>query len=161
MNKLKGYMDPTYLKASGAAALPTKQKSYALMQINERHQVLDVGCGPGFDTINLAQLVGVAGKVIGIDYDQEMVINANKYAESAGVSDRVFHRQSDATQLPFESNTFNSCRSERLFEHLVTPEQTLNEMVRVTKPGGWIVVLDTDWGTLSVDTSEPDIARRL
>jgi len=58
-------------------------------------------------------------------------------------------------------NVFDSCRSERLFQHLVEPERALSEMIRVTKPGGWIVVVDTDWGTLSADTPEPDIACRL
>jgi ubiquinone/menaquinone biosynthesis C-methylase UbiE len=96
-----------------------------------------------------------------VDYDEEMVAQANKNAQLAGVSDWVSHRYADATQLPFEPNFFDSCRSERLLQHLEEPDQALKEMLRVTKPGGWIVVVDTDWGTMSADTSEPEIARRL
>jgi len=161
MSKTKGYVDAAYLKAAGKATLPNKEKSYTLMQIRGGHNVLDVGCGVGFDTANLAHLVKATGKVIGVDYDKEMIVQADKYVESSGMSDRGLHRHADAKQLPFESNCFDSCRSERLFQHLVEPEQALKEMIRVTKPGGWIVVLDTDWGTLSADTSKPDIARRL
>jgi ubiquinone/menaquinone biosynthesis C-methylase UbiE len=161
MTKPKGYVDSAYLEASGKATLPNKQKSYALMQIKAGHKVLDVGCGSGFDTVNLSSLVQASGQVIGIDFDEEMIIRADKYAEAAGVKDRVLHRYADALQLPFETNVFDSCRSERLFQHLVEPERALSEMVRVTKPGGWIVVMDTDWGTLSADTTEPDIANKL
>ena len=161
MAKPKGYVDAEYLEAAGKMSFPHKTKSYELMQIREGDQVLDVGCGPGIDTINLAQFVKSTGKVVGVDNDQEMIILADKRAESAGVSDRVSHRRADAAQIPFEANVFDSCRCERLFQHLTQPEKALKEMIRVTKSGGWVVVLDTDWGTLSVDTPEPDIARRL
>jgi ubiquinone/menaquinone biosynthesis C-methylase UbiE len=63
--------------------------------------------------------------------------------------------------LPFETDYFDSCRSERLFQHLLNPSQALSEMTRITKPGGWVVVLDTDWGSLSTDSDETDIERRL
>ena len=62
--------------------------------------------------------------------------------------------------LPFETDYFDSCRSERLFQHLSNPAQALSEMTRVTKSGGWVVVLDTDWGSLSTDSDETDIERR-
>lgn len=56
---------------------------------------------------------------------------------------------------------FDSVRSERVFQHLTDPERALSEMVRVTKSGGWIVVLDTDWSTISVDTPEFEIEQTL
>ncbi len=161
MTKPKGYVDAAYLEAAFEAMLPIKRKSYQLMNIQGGDAVLDVGCGPGFDTISLAKIVGPSGKVVGIDYDKEMIAQANKYAETKGVNDWCEHKQADATELPFESNTFDSSRSERLFQHLVQPEKALMEMIRVTKPGGWIIVLDTDWGTISADTPEPEIAQRL
>jgi ubiquinone/menaquinone biosynthesis C-methylase UbiE len=77
------------------------------------------------------------------------------------VTERVIHQLDNAMALSFASNYFDSARSERVLQHLVNPQQALSEMIRVTRPGGWIVVLDTDWSTASTDTDEVDIERRL
>ena len=131
------------------------------MQIRPGHKVLDVGCGPGTDTILMAQLVSSTGQVMGVDYDNAMVIEAEARSEKTGVSCWVKHECADATSLPFETGYFDSCRSERLFQHLLDPTGALAEMSRVTKTGGWVVVLDTDWGSGGIDTSEVDVERRL
>jgi SAM-dependent methyltransferase len=60
-----------------------------------------------------------------------------------------------------ETGMFDSCRSERLFQYVHNPADVLAEMARVTKPGGWVVILDADHGTWSIDTPEVDIERRL
>ncbi len=161
MSEPKGYVDPHYLQVAALLMKQTKERSYTLMRIQPGGKVLDVGCGPGADTIPLAQWVGATGQVVGVDYDAAMVREADQHAREAGVSGWVKHKQADAAFLPFETGTFDACRSERLFQHLLNPAQALSEMARVTKSGGWIVVLDTDWGAASVDTSEVDIERRL
>ena len=162
MSQLKGYVDADYLQMAAQLLKQGKQRSYALMQIQPGHKVLDVGCGPGTDTVPLAQLVGPTGLVAGVDYDENMVALADQRAGQAGVSAWVKHRQADVTAaLPFADDTFDSCHSERLFQHLLSPKHALSEMARVTKPNGWVVVLDTDHGTKSFDTPEVDIERRL
>ncbi len=123
--------------------------------------MLDVGCGPGVDTIPLAPVVGSAGHVVGIDHDAGGIAEANQRAAEAGVSAWVHHYQSDALSLPLQTGAFAACRTECLFQHLLDPAAALAEMVWVTRPGGWIVVLDTDWGTLSIDAEETEIERRL
>ncbi len=161
MSQPKGYVDPEYLRFIGNLLNHIKQRSYALMQIQLGHKVLDLGCGPGVDTIPLAPLVGVNGQVIGADYDEAMIVEAEQLAEQAGVNAWVRHKRVDAMSLPFVTGYFHSCRSERLFQLLPNPAQALSEMIRVTKSGGWVVVLDTDWGSLSTDSDEIDIERRL
>ena len=94
------------------------------MDIHKGHTVLDVGCGPGFDTVSLAKIVGSSGKVVGVDYDIEMIAQADKNAETTGVIEWCEHKLANATQLPFESDTFDSCRSESLFQHLLQPEKS-------------------------------------
>jgi ubiquinone/menaquinone biosynthesis C-methylase UbiE len=161
MSPPKGYVDSEYLRAAGNQINHIKQRSYALMQIQPSHKVLDLGCGPGIDTIPLAPLVGVNGQVIGADYDEDMIAEAKQRAEQAGVNTWVRHQCVDAMSMPFETDYFDSCRSERLFQHLLNPAQALYEMTRVTKSGGWVVVLDADWGSWSTDSDETDIERRL
>lgn len=161
MSKPKGYVDPEYLRMGARIADQVKRHSYTLMRIEAGHKVLDIGCGPATDTIPLASLVGPTGQVLGVDYDGAMIAEADQRAKEAGVSAWVNHRHADAMLLPFGPGYFDSCRSERLFQHLLNPVQALAEMTRVTKSDGWIVVLDTDWGTMSTDTAEVDIERRL
>jgi ubiquinone/menaquinone biosynthesis C-methylase UbiE len=123
--------------------------------------VLDVGCGPGSDTLALARLVGPTGQVVGVDYDGAMVAEAEKRAAQASCSAWCHHYQADAAALPLPSNSVDAARSERVFQHVTNPAAILAEMARVTKPGGWVVVLDADWSTLSIATPEVDLERRL
>jgi ubiquinone/menaquinone biosynthesis C-methylase UbiE len=157
----KGYVDSEYLQAAARLLHAAKQRSYMFMQVQPGHKVLDVGCGPGTDTVALGQIVGSSGRVCGVDYDAAMVAEADRRARDSGVSAWVEHRRAEASALPWDANEFDACRSERLFQHLLRPEDALAEMVRVAKPGGRVVVLDTDWGSLSTDTEETDIERRL
>lgn len=160
-NENWGYVDPKYLQILALNVKPLKERSYDLMQLQNGHRVLDVGCGPGTDTIPLAQFVGPTGHVIGIDNDNLMIVTANRKAKDADVAGWVMHKQADATSIPYNSDYFNSCRCERLFQHVNLPEQILSEMVRVTVPGGWIVVADTDHSTMTIDTPDIDIEWRL
>lgn len=161
MTTPKGYVDPEYLRVVGEYLDGFKQRTYTCMKIEAGHKVLDVGCGTGIDTLALSQLVGSTGEVFGVDYDRDMVAEAGQRAEKAGVSAWVRHKQADAASLPFETGHFDSCRSERLFQHLLNPAGALEEMARVTKANGWVVVLDTDGGSFGTDTSEVDVERRL
>ena len=156
-----GYVDETYLRILAEKLQPAKQKSYELMQIKAGDKVLDVGCGPASDTLALGAIVGADGEVIGIDYDAEMIAIAQQRANDAGISDFVKHQQRDAAKLPFENQYFDACRSERLFQHVPDPEKILAEMVRVTKPGGWIVIVDSDHSSESVDTLETELAWKI
>ena len=161
MHTPPGYVGSDYLRLLESQLIEMKRKSYALMQIEQGHTVLDVGCGPGTDTIHLAHLVGQSGRVVGLDYDNEMIAKANQRALEEGVHGWVKHEQGDATSLLFSNATFDSCRSERLFQHLIYPERALFEMARVTKSNGWVAVLDTDWGTLSINSSDAELERRI
>jgi ubiquinone/menaquinone biosynthesis C-methylase UbiE len=161
MSTYYGDVDDDYLQRVAELVQQSKQRSYELMHIQPGGVVLDVGCGPGTDTIALAQLVGPTGQVVGIDFNATFLAQADERADQAGVRSWVSHQHADATNLPFEANTFDACRSERLLQHLLHPEQAVAEMVRITRPGGWIVINDADWGTLSIDTPEIAIERRL
>lgn len=159
--KYIGHVDPEYLQILATRIGPLKKRSYELMHIRNGHRILDLGCGPGIDTIPLANFVGSIGQVIGIDIDREMINIANEKAKEANVTDRVIHKHYDAESIPYNPNYFNSCRCERLLQHLLHPERAISEMIRVTKPNGWIIVSDTDHSTLTIDSPDIDIEWKL
>ncbi len=150
-----------YLKTAARLLAPIKQHSYRKMRIALGHHVLDAGCGPGIDVIMLGRLVGEQGQVVGIDHDEEMLAEARQRALAAGLQERVRFEAGNATALPFANGRFDACRSERLFMHLDQADETLQEIIRVVKPGGYIVSTETDWASLSCCSDHIDTERRL
>lgn len=156
-----GYVNADYLEALAAKLEPLKQCSYEFMCLSNGDCVLDLGCGPGIDTIPFGLAVGSEGKVVGIDCDEAMIHEANRKAREAGLSDWVSHKCADLTHLPYENGLYDAIHSERLLQHIADPEPVLIEMIRVTKPGGRIVIADTDYSSVSVDTSFLDTEWKL
>lgn len=156
-----GYVDTAYLALVARATAKLKALSYDRMRAAPGMRVLDVGCGPATDTLALAERVGPAGTVAGVDYDAAMVAEAERRASMAGLAARVSHRVGDAQALPFGDGVFDAARCERLLQHLPDAGAAVREMARVVKPGGRVVAVDTDYGTLAIDAAEVETERRL
>lgn len=156
MNSFHGVVNSLYLQKAAEIFLPIKHLTYDRMHIIPGATLLDVGCGPGIDVNALSKLTGGSGEVIGIDHDHDMLKNAAQFCESNQSNNKIEFIQGSANELPFKNHYFDGCRSERLFMHLKYPERALFEMYRVTKRGGIVVVADTDWSSLSIDTEHPE-----
>ncbi len=154
-------VSPDYLSTVAQLMAGIREKSVELLALKAGHRVLDSGCGTGIDPITLGHLVGATGEVHGVDYDAAVVAKSKTRAETSGVSGWVSYHHANATALPWAGGYFDACRCEQVFQHLLDPERAFDEMVRVTKPGGHLVVIDTDWATLTIDSDETDIERRL
>lgn len=116
--------------------------------------VLEVGCGPGTDLLDLVDVVGPTGCLVGIDASDTMIAEARRRAaDSRG---NVTFEVGDVQALPFPDGEFDVCRAARLLEHVPDIRAALAEMVRVIRPGGRVVVFDFDWDTLTID--HPDKA---
>jgi ubiquinone/menaquinone biosynthesis C-methylase UbiE len=150
-----------YLDTAGAleAVQAAKHRTFALLEVKEGHHLLDVGCGTGDDVRTLAQMVGKTGRVVGVDSSETMLQEARQRADGTGLS--IEFRVGNAQQLDFADNTFDGCRAERTFQHLDNPRQALAEMIRVTRPGGRIVVLDPDRETRVVDVEDRLLTRKI
>ena len=148
------YLDKVHSKTEGSE---WRQQMYEALRLEPGYAVLDVGCGPGTDTIPLAAIVGPGGRVVGVDKDPEMIIAADRKAVEAGVNSIVRHVSADATDLPFEIGTFDSARTWRMLQHLAEPALAISEMVRVIRSGGRVVLVEPDWGSLVVDYIEPEL----
>ncbi len=158
-----GYVSADYLRQVAGRMRDLKQLSYDHMAVAAGDTVLDIGCGPGVDILPLAQRVGERGKVIGIDVDEGMLAEARQAVLDAGLGERIDLRAGTALALPLADDAVAACRAERLLQ-VVPPEQAkpmLSEMTRVTRPGGRVVLVDTDWASASVDFSETELERRL
>lgn len=102
--------------------------------------------------------------MVGVDHDSEMLRGADERAAQAGVNAWVKHQRADAHSLPFHSGVFDACRCERVLQHVADPDRVLAEMVRVTRPRGWIVAGEPDWGSFAIDVPDPtlmDVERKL
>jgi ubiquinone/menaquinone biosynthesis C-methylase UbiE len=136
-----------------------KHKTFEEMHLSAGASVLEVGCGTGEDAIALANQVGNRGKVTAVDRSQVMLDQAIATTKSQSLPiDWVL---ADAQQLPFVDNTFDAARVDRTLQHISNPAKAIAEMVRVVRPGGWVVAVDPDWGTFTVDSEQRSLTRQL
>lgn len=126
-----------------------KWRSLAVRQVKARPgaNILDVCCGTGQLSFELAKAVGSKGKVIGLDFSEKMLVIAlrrlneqnSKRKQDWG---KITLLQGDAMNLPFKSDTFDGVTIGWGLRNLSDLPGSIVEMTRVVKPGGIIVSLD-------------------
>jgi len=100
--------------------------------------VLDVACGPGAFVLAVAPRVRFA---MGIDLTPEMLRQARQFQAEKQIANAVF-ALGDADSLPFPDACFDVVTCQHAFHHIPKPEPVLEEMIRVTKLDGRLLVLD-------------------
>jgi ubiquinone/menaquinone biosynthesis C-methylase UbiE len=111
--------------------------AYLLGHLDESMSLLDVGCGPGTITADLA---GRVRRVTGIDASAEVVALAGQDAP-ANVSFQV----ADVHAMPFGDGAFDVVHAHQVLQHVADPVRALREMHRVCRPGGIVAVRDSDY----------------
>jgi ubiquinone/menaquinone biosynthesis C-methylase UbiE len=136
-----------------------KYKTYEmLLSDSPGSRYLELGCGDGSDALQLARLAGPAASVTGIDKNPELVALAR---QNAAGDPRLHFAVGDAKSLEFVGEAFDACRADRVLQHLDDPDQALREMRRVLVHNGCVVIADTDWDTLTVDTPNRSLTRAI
>jgi ubiquinone/menaquinone biosynthesis C-methylase UbiE len=136
-----------------------KQHSFTLLDLQPGQHVLDVGCGTGEDARTMAQCVAPGGRVVAVDGSQHMIAAARRRAGNSSLP--VEFQVADAHHLPFADGSFDASRADRIFMHLESPAQALGEMLRVTRPGGRVLVYEVDFETLTLDLPPREHTRKI
>ena len=137
-----------------------KVRSVEMMRLEAGMSALDVGCGTGDDTKRLLARVGPAGRVHGVDFSAAMVEESTRRWADTG--EPVTFSVGDVHALALPTDGFDAVRADRVFQHVADPRAALAELVRVTRPGGRVVLSDPDWGTYIMDADPtPAVLRYL
>jgi len=107
----------------------------------------------------MARLAGPGGQVIGADKNPAMIAEGWKRAEGLGLP--VKFQVEDSHRLSLPDNMFDGVLSDRAVQHMDDPETAIREIVRVTRPGGVVVISEPDWETLMIDSQRRDLTRRV
>jgi len=103
--------------------------------------ILDVGTGPGWLLVKLHQRSSRL-RVIGVDASPSMVAKAQKNMANAGLSDIIEIKKGEASHIPFVDSSFDTVVSTGSIHHWKQPTDSLNEIYRVLKYGGYALMYD-------------------
>lgn len=120
---------------------------FLLPHLSSGNSLLDVGCGPGTITMDLAEWVA-PGIVVGIDRAPEVIERAREAAEMRSLSNLSFE-VGDVYSLDFADDSFDVVFAHQVLQHTSDPTRALREMRRVLRDGGWLAVRDADYGEFS------------
>lgn len=109
--------------------------------IKEGNTVLDLGSGAGFDSFLTSKLVGSSGKVIGVDFSEDMINKATVSAKSNGYKNVDF-RLGDIEELPVENSSIDVVTSNCVINLSLNKQKVFDEAYRVITPNGKLVVSD-------------------
>ncbi len=127
---------------------PEQAQLLAPAGIEAGHTVADFGCGPGFMTRAIAELIGPAGRAYGLD------INANFIAKASARTDNPdnlsYHLIEDG-KLPLADSSIDRVLCKNVVEYVPDLGATLAELHRVLTPNGRLHAIDSDWGFVIVE----------
>jgi ubiquinone/menaquinone biosynthesis C-methylase UbiE len=119
--------------------------AYLLPSLRPDHTLLDLGCGPGSISIDLA---GRVAQVVGLDASAQVIDIAKAAAAEAAVTNVSFV-VGDAYALPFPDDSVDVVHAHQVLQHLTDPVAALREMRRVARPGGLVAVRDSDYSAMT------------
>jgi SAM-dependent methyltransferase len=132
---------------------------YLLPYLRQGCDLLDVGCGPGSLTIDLARRVA-PGRVVGVDLSDAVVTEARSTAAADGVANVSF-TAGDFRSVDFEPASFEVVHAHQVLQHLRDPVGALASMAGLVRPGGRVAVRDSDYSGMIWSPASPYLDRWL
>jgi len=137
-----------------------RQRQHTLnrLSVKRGEQILDVGCGVGFLSYEIALQTGDSGRVSGIDQNSEMIRHANKRCESLRNTE---FSEANADNLPFPEESFDAVSCTQVLLYVNDVAQVLSGIRRVLKPAGRIIIVETDWRGVVLNSDYDSITRKI
>ena len=148
-SETRALLDVSYV---GADITRRRMENMAALAPRAGDCVLDLGCGQGLMTADLARAVGPTGQVTGIDPSADMRVEAER---RCAVHHNVQILDGNAGMLPLEDESLDGAVSLQVFEYLADVDAALAELHRKLKPDGRLVIGDMQWSTLSWASDAP------
>ena len=139
--------DPSVLR-SHTWRTAANSAAYLLPHLKPAMKILDIGCGPGTITVDLAAASVPKRHVTGLDAAAPVLAQARAHAAGRGVSNVEFV-PGDAAALPFPDETFDAVHAHQVLQHVGDPVRVLREMRRVTRVGGLVAARDSDYAAMA------------
>lgn len=133
--------------------------AYLVPHLQPSMSVLDVGCGPGTISIDLARRLP-QGAVFALDRAEDVLAAAHAAAVEAGV-DNVMFAKGDVYALDLTSDSFDVVHAHQVLQHLSDPVAALREMRRVCRRGGVVAARDSDYSAMTWYPQVPELDRWL
>jgi SAM-dependent methyltransferase len=121
---------------------PTTSRLLKEVGVEHGQTCLDVGCGGGHVTLDLAEMVGPTGRVIGVDFDDSILELARRDVKASGMNNILF-QETDARSV--EGGPFDLIYARFLLSHVERPAELLDHLARLLVEGGAMVVEDIDF----------------
>src|SRR5499427_6712948 len=138
-----------------------RRRFLRFVPVGSGERVLEVGCGTGVVVRDLAALVGRRGEVVGVDVSRRLLERARALCRDHGRGARVTLRVADGARLPFAAGRFDAALAITVILHVADPLRVVNEMARVTRPGGRVGLQDQDFGVVAVTHPDRLLTERL
>ena len=132
----------------------------AALALEPGEQVLDVGVGPGFLAAEMAAEVGPDGRVCGIDTSAAMMDVAARRNPGAQAATLALEL-GGVERIPYADESFDAVVTTQVLEYVADIPGALAEMRRVLRPGGRLLVLDTDWDSLVWHAPDEELMARV
>ncbi|MCP2043637.1 methyltransferase domain-containing protein [Pontibacter sp. HSC-36F09] len=106
--------------------------------------LVDIGCGKGMMGFMFSKHLPSGAKVYGVDFEPEYIEEARQKAQSIYLHNDISYdfRVGNASNIPLPDNLADITLCQTLLIHVKDPKQVINEMIRITKPGGWVLALE-------------------
>lgn len=131
------------------------------IELDDSSRVLDLGCGTGVIARSLARKPNFSGRIVGVDQSEAFIEAARRFSADEQVGECVEFLVCDGHCLDLEDASFDVAIAHTLISHVSDPATVVQELARVVRPGGTVVIFDGDYSSLTYAVPDHEFGRRM